>query len=73
MALSVWNNKRWGLASGTVLVVMGGLVLGSGLMTTSLDTFAFIIAALNLGVGGASLVMSLTKKEEETYTRIDGT
>ena len=66
MTLSVWKNRRWGLASGTVLVVMGGLVLGSGLLTTSLDTFAFTIAALNLGAGGASLAFSLTKKEEET-------
>ncbi len=65
MALSVWNNKRWGLASGTVLVVMGGLVLGSGLLTTSLDTFAFTIAALNLGAGGTSLVLSLTKREDK--------
>lgn len=65
MALSVWNNKRWGVASGTVLVVMGGLVLGSGLMTTSLDTFAFTIAALNLGAGGTSLLLSLIKRAEE--------
>jgi hypothetical protein len=41
---------------------MGGLVLGSGLITTSLDTFAFTIAALNLGTGGASLALSLTKR-----------
>ena len=66
MTLSVWNNKRWGLASGTVLVVMGGLVLGSGLITTSLDTFAFTVAALNLSAGGASLALSLTKKDRTT-------
>jgi uncharacterized membrane protein HdeD (DUF308 family) len=65
MALSVWNNKRWGLASGTVLVVLGGLVLGSGLLTTTLDTFSFTIAALNLGAGGASLVVSLTNRDNE--------
>ncbi len=48
------------------MVVMGGLVLGSGLITTTLDPFAFTIAALNLGAGGTSLVLSLTKREEET-------
>ena len=68
MALNVWNDKRWGLASGTVLLVMGGLVLGSGLLTTSLDTFAFTIAALNLGAGGTSLALSLTRRGNEPQT-----
>ncbi|MBN1312054.1 MAG: hypothetical protein JXB30_11605 [Anaerolineae bacterium] len=65
MSLSVWNNKRWGLASGTVLLAMGGLVLGSGLLTTSLDTFAVTIAALNLGAGSTSLALSLARRGEE--------
>jgi len=40
---------------------MDKLVLGSGLITPSLDIYAFTIAALNLGMSGASLVLSLTK------------
>jgi len=44
---------------------MGGLVLGSGLLTTSLDTFAVTIAALNLGAGSTSLALSLARKSDQ--------